>query len=65
MPGLRVVTPDKLEELREAVAGAARALATGQGRWGDEQAVAAEWQRAKLTAGSLFDTYSHTARPAT
>ncbi|MBB0242689.1 DEAD/DEAH box helicase [Streptomyces alkaliphilus] len=64
VPGLRVVTPNKLDELREAVAGVTRALATGHGRWGNEQSVAAELQRAKLTAGAIFSTYTETARPA-
>ncbi|MFE5957018.1 MULTISPECIES: helicase C-terminal domain-containing protein [Streptomyces] len=64
MPGLRVVTPTKLDELREAVVGVARALASGYGRWGDEQAVAAELQRAKLTAGAIISAYSETGRPA-
>jgi hypothetical protein len=48
MPGLRVVTPDKFDELREAVAGAARALATGQGRWDEEQAIAQMGNRAGI-----------------
>ncbi|WP_327118764.1 DEAD/DEAH box helicase [Streptomyces sp. NBC_01341] len=64
LPGLRVVTPSKLDDLREAVASVATALAAGQGRWADEQAVAAEFARAKLTAGALLATFAETARPA-
>ncbi|MGW0556525.1 hypothetical protein ACWDZ6_20335 [Streptomyces sp. NPDC002926] len=43
--GMRVITPEKLQALKQAVVAYAVALADGQGRGGDEQAVVAPWQR--------------------
>jgi hypothetical protein len=54
MENIRVVTPVKLEELKNAVRACAVALADGQGRWADEQAVAAQLAHHKLDAGNLF-----------
>ncbi|WP_043732515.1 DEAD/DEAH box helicase family protein [Nocardia asiatica] len=56
--GMRVVTPDKLDEFKQAVAGFAVALADGLGRWGDETAVATQLAQYKLNAGTLFATFS-------
>ncbi len=58
VPGMRVVTPAKLDELKLAVVAYAVALAEGQGRWGDEQAVAAQLTHGKLNAGNVFLTYT-------
>ncbi|QKW04495.1 hypothetical protein [Streptomyces sp. NA02536] len=49
VPNMRVVTPDRLQALKQAIVAYAVALADGQGRWGDDQAVA----RSSLTTGSL------------
>ena len=57
VPDMRVVTPIKLEQLKRAVKEYAVALADGQGRWSDEQAVAAQLAHHKLDAGNLFQTY--------
>ncbi|WP_233282374.1 DEAD/DEAH box helicase [Prescottella equi] len=56
--GMRIVTPPKLEELKNAVTNFAVALADGMGRWGDEQAVGEQLIAWKLTAGLVFNTYS-------
>jgi hypothetical protein len=49
VPAMRVVTPAKLETLKLAVVAYAVALADGQGRWGDELAVAKQLAHHKLT----------------
>lgn len=59
---MRVITPDKLQALKQAVVAYAVALADGQGRWGDEQAVAAQLAHHKLTAGTLFQKYTEAPR---
>lgn len=61
---MRVVTPTKLEELKLAVVAYAVALADGQGRWGDEQAVAAQLSHGRLDGGNVFQTYAETPRVA-
>jgi hypothetical protein len=58
VPGMRVVTPDKLEQLKLAVRAYATALADGQGRWGDETAVKDQLARNKLDAASIFQAYA-------
>jgi hypothetical protein len=60
VPSMRVVTPTKLEELKRAVVAYAGALADGQGRWGDEQAVAAQLSHGRLDGGNVFQTYVET-----
>lgn len=64
VPGMRVVTLDKLELLKQAVIAFATALAGGRGNWTDGQAVAAQLTYGKLDAGSLFQTYAEAARAA-
>jgi len=59
-----VVTPIKLEQLKLAVRAYAVALADGQGRWGDEQAVAAQLAHNRLDAGNLFQVYAEAPRAA-
>jgi hypothetical protein len=58
VPGMRVVTEQTWERLKQAVRGFAVALADGQGRWKDETAVAEQLAYAKLTAGNFFQTYA-------
>lgn len=58
VPGMRVVTEQTWERLKQAVRGFAVALADGQGRWKDETAVAEQLASAKLTAGNFFQTYA-------
>ncbi|MGH3873555.1 MAG: DEAD/DEAH box helicase [Pseudonocardiaceae bacterium] len=60
VPSMRVVTPTKLEELKLAVVAYAVALADGQGRWDDEQAVAAQLSHNRLDGGNIFQTYTET-----
>ncbi|WP_200215620.1 DEAD/DEAH box helicase [Micromonospora coerulea] len=62
VPTMRVVTPAKLETLKLAVVAYAVALADGQGRWGDEQAVGKQLAHHRLDAGNLFQTYAEPAR---
>jgi hypothetical protein len=64
VPGMRVVTQVKLEKLKLAVTAYAVALADGPGRWGNEQAVAAQLAHNKLDAGNLFQAYAEPARAA-
>jgi hypothetical protein len=58
VPGMRVITPDKLDHLKEAVRAFAVALANGQGSWSDAQAVATQLANGKLNPGNLLNTYS-------
>lgn len=64
VPSMRVVTPTKLEELKRSVVAYAVALADGQGRWGDEQAVAAQLSHGRLDGGNVFQIYTETPRVA-
>ncbi|MEU4494209.1 DEAD/DEAH box helicase [Streptomyces sp. NPDC023998] len=57
-PGMRVVTREKFDLLKEAVVQYAVALADGPGRWGAEQAVATQLAQGKLTAGQFFEVYA-------
>jgi hypothetical protein len=61
---MRVITPTKLEQLKLAVRDYAVALADGQGRWGDEQAVTAQLAHHKLDAGNLFQIYAEASHVA-
>lgn len=58
VPGMRVITPQRLEDLKTAVVAVAVALGDGPGRWKDEQAVAAQLTHHRLTAGALFQAYA-------
>ncbi len=60
--GMRVVTPARLEKLKEAVTSYAAALASSPGRWGDEQAVAEQLAHHKLTGDRFFDAYAEAVR---
>ena len=62
VPGMRVVTPNKLEKLKAALTAFAVALADGQGRWVDEQAVAVHVAHGQLDAGHLFQAYAEASR---
>jgi hypothetical protein len=53
-----------MRKLRTAVTAFAVALADGQGRWGDEQAIAAHLAHGRLDAGRLFQAYAESARSA-
>lgn len=58
MPGMRVVTLGKLEELKLAVRTYAVTLADGLGRWADEAAVKEQLVRHKLDAGTILSAYA-------
>jgi hypothetical protein len=64
VPGMLVVTPDRLERLKTAVTAFAVALAEGRGRWADEQAVTAALAQQRLNGGQIFSVYAEPARPA-
>lgn len=56
--GMKIVTPEKLEELKTAVRAFAVALADGQGRWADEQAVRDQLSQGALTGERIFQKYA-------
>ncbi|MGW4370129.1 DEAD/DEAH box helicase family protein [Nocardia takedensis] len=56
--GMRVVTPAKLDELKQAMAAFAVALADGLGSWSEESAVATQLAQHKLNAGRLLEVFS-------
>jgi hypothetical protein len=58
VPGMRVITQQKLEDLKAAVVAYVVALGDGPGRWKDEQAVATQLTHHRLTAGALFQAYA-------
>jgi hypothetical protein len=62
VPGMRVITPVKLAELKTAVESFATALAQGTGLWASEQAVAEQLTFYRLTGERIIATYSVTAR---
>jgi hypothetical protein len=64
VPGMLVVTPDRLGRLKAAVTALAVALADGQGRWADEQAVATALTQQQLNGGQIFSVYAEAARRA-
>jgi hypothetical protein len=59
---MRVVTPERWEQLGQALTGFAVALADGRGRWADEQAVAEQLAAYQLTAGNFFQRFAEVAR---
>ncbi|MFF0386943.1 DEAD/DEAH box helicase family protein [Streptomyces sp. NPDC004286] len=61
VPGMRVITPELLEKVRQAVTQYAAALAKSPDLWGDEQAVAAQLAYHKLTGDRFFTVYSEAA----
>jgi hypothetical protein len=62
VPGMRVITPAKLAELKTAVEAFATALAQGTGLWASEQAVAAQLTFHRLTGERIVAMYSVAAR---
>ncbi len=64
VPGMRVVTPERLERLKEAVTKFAVALADGPGRWRDDNAVRTQLAHHRLDATNIFQTYAEPARTA-
>ena len=62
VPGMRVITPTKLIELRTAIEGFATALTQGYHSWADEQAVAQQLATYRLTGERIITTVSVTAR---
>jgi hypothetical protein len=62
VPGMRVVTPGKLEELKNAVRAYAVALADGPGRWADDTAVNDQPARGRLDAATIFSAYAETVQ---
>lgn len=61
VPGMRVITPGALDTLKTAVRAYAVALADGQGRWSNEQAVADQLRHAKLTGTAIISAFSDEA----
>lgn len=58
VPGMRIITPDRLHDLKRAVTATVVALADGAGRWADESAVATQFAEHSLTAASILDRYA-------
>lgn len=58
VPGMRVITAAKLDELKAAVRSFAVALADGQGRWYDDQGVSVQLAQGRLTAGKFLDAFT-------
>ncbi|ABW16053.1 helicase c2 [Parafrankia sp. EAN1pec] len=58
VPGMRVITPAKLDELKTAVQAFATALAQDASRWASEQAVANQLAFHALTGDRIIATYS-------
>ena len=63
VPGMRIINPDKLDQLKAAVGTLAAELADGLGRWRDEKAVAAQLAQGHLTAGEIFQHYAEPPLP--
>lgn len=64
VPGMRVITPSKLDALKLAVTAYAVAVADGLGRWRDPQSVTVQLANGKLTANVIFETYAEAAKMA-
>ncbi|WP_394622297.1 DEAD/DEAH box helicase (plasmid) [Lentzea sp. JNUCC 0626] len=64
VPGMRVITPAKLAELKTAVEAFATALGQGSTLWGSEQAVAQQLAFHRLTGERIITAYSVAARRA-
>lgn len=62
VPGMRVITPAKLTDLKTAVEGFTSALAQGHHSWAAEQAVAQQLATYRLTGDRIIATFSVTAR---
>lgn len=59
--GTRVITPDKLDDLKKSVVALAVALAQDSGHWRVESVVAEQLAHHKLTGGTVLNTYSTAA----
>ncbi|WP_246107152.1 hypothetical protein [Pseudonocardia kunmingensis] len=65
VPGMRVITPAKLTDLKTAIEGFAQALAQGHRAWAAEQAVAQQLATYRLTGDRVITVFSVPAcRPA-
>lgn len=62
VPGMRVITPATLEELKTAVRTFASALAQGHRQWAEEQAVAQQLGFHRLTGDRVITAYSVATR---
>lgn len=60
--GTRVITPDKLDGLKEAVISFAVALAQDSGHWRDQSIVAEQLAHHKLTGGTLLGAHTYQAQ---
>ncbi|MFL6055711.1 MAG: hypothetical protein ACJ72W_22850 [Actinoallomurus sp.] len=58
VPGMQIITPTKLTELKTAIEAFATALARGPMLWADEQAVTQQLKFHSLTGDRLIATYS-------
>jgi hypothetical protein len=61
--GTRVITPDKLDQLKTAVVALAVALGDGAGKWTDENVVAGQLSHHRLDSGTLIGKYSRKPSP--
>ncbi|MEV0811235.1 DEAD/DEAH box helicase [Micromonospora sp. NPDC050200] len=62
VPGMRVVTPERLDRLKAAVVKFVVALADGPGRWHDDNAVRTQLAHHRLDANNIFQNYAEVAR---
>lgn len=60
--GMRVITPDKLDELKASVVAFVTALAEGAARWSDPDAVAEQLTHHKLVSDRIIVAHSTPAR---
>jgi hypothetical protein len=58
VPGMRVISETRLDQLKTAITTFASALAEGRGRWADEQAVAVQLAQFNLTGATVLTSYS-------
>ncbi|WP_435607365.1 hypothetical protein [Streptomyces ardesiacus] len=64
VPGMRVITPELFEKLKDAVTAFAAALASSPDRWADEQAVREQLAHHKLTGNRFFTAYAEPVSPS-
>lgn len=62
VPGMRVITPVRLDQLKAAVKAYTVSLADGLGHWGDEREIATQLAHHHLDAGNLFQVYAESAQ---
>ncbi|MFD5286531.1 hypothetical protein [Streptomyces rubrogriseus] len=58
VPGMRVITLELFEKLKDAVTAFAAALASSPDRWADEQAVREQLAHHKRTGNRFFTAYA-------